>query len=101
MHIKLLFSLAVLAAALLGGAIPLLGRRSARAGRLLGWGNGFAAGVFLGAGLIHLLPDALAAGAQLGWEATGISSTWRKMGRTQPVIIARCSTRCAWTGSAH
>lgn len=73
MYIKLLFCLAVLAAALLGGAIPLLGRTSARAGRLLGWGNGFAAGVFLGAGLIHLLPDALAAGAQLGWDAPRIS----------------------------
>ena len=27
-------------------------------GRLLGWGNALAAGVFLGAGMIHMLPDA-------------------------------------------
>lgn len=69
MEIKLLLSLAVLAAGLLGGAVPLRGRAGSQAGRLLGWGNGFAAGVFLGAGLIHMLPDAYEAGAELGWPA--------------------------------
>jgi len=68
-EIKLLLSLAVLAAGLLGGAIPLRGRAGSQTGRLLGWGNGFAAGVFLGAGLIHMLPDAYAAVAALGWAA--------------------------------
>lgn len=70
MEIKFLLSLAVLAAGLLGGVVPLRGRTRSQAGRMLGWGNGFAAGVFLGAGLIHMLPDAFEAGAALGWAAS-------------------------------
>lgn len=64
--IKLLLALAVLAAGALGGAIPL--HRGPRAGRALAWGNSFAAGVFLGAGLIHMLPGATEAWESLGWS---------------------------------
>jgi zinc transporter 1/2/3 len=64
--LKLGFLLAVLAAGLLGGALPLRGLAQGRQ-RFLGWGNAFAAGVFLGAGLIHLLPDADAAWSTLGY----------------------------------
>lgn len=65
--VKLAFALAVLAAGALGGAIPL--RRSAElhASRFLGLGNALAAGIFLGAGLIHMLPDAAQAWRELGF----------------------------------
>jgi zinc transporter ZupT len=66
-EIKFLFVLAVLAAGALGGAIPLW-RGGSEEGRFLGWGNALAAGVFLGAAWIHMLPDAAAAWQQLGWE---------------------------------
>ena len=65
-EIKLVLLLALLATALLCGALPLRGRASAP--RLLEWGNAFAAGVFLGAGFVHMLPDANAAWDQLGWH---------------------------------
>ena len=65
--IKLVLLAAVLAAGALGGAIPLSRRGAMSGGRLLGWGNAFAAGIFLGAGLIHMLPDASAAWDALGW----------------------------------
>jgi zinc transporter 1/2/3 len=68
-EVKLGFALAILAAGALGGAIPL--RRSdthLQAGRFLGWGNALAAGVFLGAGLVHMLPDASEAWRELGFE---------------------------------
>jgi len=66
--IKLVLLAAVLAAGALGGAIPLSRRGDVSGGRLLGWGNAFAAGIFLGAGLIHMLPDASAAWDALGWH---------------------------------
>ena len=66
--VKLLFVVAVLAAAGLGGAIPLRRRGELGAGRLLSFGNAFAAGVFLGAGLIHMLPDASEAWHALGYR---------------------------------
>jgi zinc transporter 1/2/3 len=56
--IKLALSAAVLAAGLAGGALPLWRGGDPSGGRLLGWGNALAAGVFLGAGMIHMLPDA-------------------------------------------
>jgi len=59
-------SIAVLAAGALGGALPLC--RELQGGRLLNWGNAFAAGVLLGAGLIHMLPDAAEAWRALGWN---------------------------------
>ena len=63
---KLVLLLALFATALVCGALPLRGRGNAP--RLLEWGNAFAAGVFLGAGFVHMLPDANAAWAQLGWH---------------------------------
>jgi zinc transporter 1/2/3 len=64
--IKLLLGAAVLAAGALGGLVPLRG--GLRAGRGLAWGSSFAAGVFLGAGLIHMLPGANEAWQALGWS---------------------------------
>lgn len=64
--IQLLLLLALLAAGLLPGAIPL--RRRAEGSRWLDWGSAFAAGVFLGAGFVHMLPDADEAWARLGVE---------------------------------
>lgn len=54
--IKLVFLLAILAAGALGGWLPL--RRPLASGGLLSRGNAFAAGVFLGAGWMHMLPEA-------------------------------------------
>jgi zinc transporter 1/2/3 len=67
-EIKLLLSLAVLAAGALGGALPLRQRQAPTSGRFLSAGNAFAAGVFLGAGLIHMLPDSARAWDALGWD---------------------------------
>ena len=66
--LKLTLCLAVLAAGALGGAIPLRERGELRAGRFLSWGNALAAGVFLGAGLVHMLPDAARLWSGLGWD---------------------------------
>ena len=67
---KLALLFALLAAALASGAIPLRRRTSGEQGvtRLLEWGNAGAAGIFLGAGLVHMLPHATEAWQQLGWE---------------------------------
>lgn len=66
--IKIVFLVAILAAGWLGGAWPLLrnGRRPGQS--FLSWGNAFAAGIFLGIGLIHMLGDASEAWAELGWH---------------------------------
>ena len=68
--LKLVLLLALLATALLCGALPLRrrGGEDAASQRLLEWGNAFAAGVFLGAGFVHMLPGANAAWAELGWH---------------------------------
>jgi len=66
--LKLLLLLAVLAAGALGGALPLSRGGEVRAGRFLSWGNALTAGVFLGTGLIHMLPDAVEAWTKLGWH---------------------------------
>lgn len=66
--VKLILMLAVLLAGALGGALPLRATGELRAGRFLGWGNALAAGVFLGTGLIHMLPDADAGWRALGWN---------------------------------
>jgi zinc transporter 1/2/3 len=68
--IKLVLLLALLATALVCGAWPLRrrGESGARSARLLEWGNACAAGIFLGAGFVHMLPDAVAAWQQLGWS---------------------------------
>lgn len=65
---KLLVAAVVLLAGWLGGAL-VLGRASKdRESRLLSWGNAFAAGVFLGTGLIHTLSEASGLWRDLGWQ---------------------------------
>lgn len=69
--IKLLLLAGVLAAGAVGGAIPLWRGRADGAGAargLLDRGNAFAAGVFLGAGFLHMLPEAQEAWQSLGWH---------------------------------
>jgi zinc transporter 1/2/3 len=68
--IQLAVLVALLAAGMLPGAITLRRRTVDEAGasHLLHWGSAFAAGVFLGAGFIHMLPDASAAWASLGTD---------------------------------
>jgi zinc transporter 1/2/3 len=66
--VKLALLLAILLAGAIGSALPLLRRGSALNDRILGWGNSFAAGVFLAAGLVHMLPDADQTWTRLGWN---------------------------------
>ena len=55
--VKLLSVLAILAIGLIGGAIPIIAGKYENSRRFFSLGNAFAGGVFLGAGLIHLMPD--------------------------------------------
>lgn len=64
--LKMGLLVAILAAGGIGGAVPLLRGARGGAGRMLGWGNALAAGILLGAGLIHMLPDATRAWDDLG-----------------------------------
>lgn len=65
---KLLLAAAVLLVGWLGGAFA-LGRTSKdRDSRILSWGNAFAAGVFLGTGLIHTLSESSGLWRGLGWD---------------------------------
>lgn len=73
-ELKLALLVAILVAGAVGGALPLIRTGAARSGRLLGWGNAFAAGVFLAAGLVHMLPDA--------------DRTWVELGYAFPVAFA-------------
>jgi len=57
-ELKLVSSLVIFVTGLIGGLLPLRLDESARSRRLLAIGNGFAGGIFLGAGLIHMLADA-------------------------------------------
>ncbi len=72
--IKLALLIAILVAGALGAVLPLRERRAATSERLLGWGNAFAAGVLLAAGLVHMLPDA--------------DRTWTSLGHTYPTAFA-------------
>ncbi len=56
--IKIVAALAILAVGILGGIIPLLAARRHASRRFLSLGNSLAGGIFLGAGFIHLLPEA-------------------------------------------
>lgn len=56
-ELKLLMAAATLVIGALGGLAPLLGSGSLRARLLVGGGNAFAAGLFLGIGLLHFLPE--------------------------------------------
>ena len=55
---KLFASILILCIAFICGLFPILIKVSARTKKCLLYGESFAAGVFLGAGFIHLLPDA-------------------------------------------
>ncbi len=66
--VKLALLLIILLAGAVGAGLPLLRHERARSERLLGWGNAFAAGVFLAAGIVHMLPDAHEIWLSLGWE---------------------------------
>jgi len=68
LSIKLALLLAILAVGAAGAVLPLMRRGSAQNERILGWGNSFAAGVFLAAGLVHMLPDADEIWTGLGWD---------------------------------
>ncbi len=68
--VKLALLVVLFGVAALCGALPLRRRGAGGAprGRGFAWSNAFAAGVFLGAGFVHMLPDASAAWQQLGWS---------------------------------
>ena len=57
-EVKILAALAILAMGILGGIVPLAAARHGTGRRLLSFGNALAGGIFLGAGFIHLLPEA-------------------------------------------
>ena len=57
-EIKIVAALAILAVGIIGGIIPLLAARHDTSRRFLSLGNALAGGIFLGAGFIHLLPEA-------------------------------------------
>ena len=63
---KLLFALAIFAAAWFGGRLPGLLRNRAYGPGLLGWCTAFAAGIFLGFGLLHLLGESRETWIELG-----------------------------------
>jgi len=57
LSLKALSALGIIAVGLIGGSIPILARRLENSRRMFSLGNAFAGGIFVGAGLIHLLPD--------------------------------------------
>lgn len=63
--LKLVSILLVFAAGFFSGLLPLRMGRSTSSGHLFGIGNACAGGIFLGVGLIHMLPDATAGFASL------------------------------------
>ena len=69
MAIKLALLIVILVAGAAGAALPLVRRGVAARERLLGWGNAFAAGVFLAAGLVHMMPESDDTWASLGYDA--------------------------------
>jgi len=66
--LKLIFLVTILLSGWGGGALPLVTAARNTSGRLLSWGNAFAAGIFFGIGLIHMLPEADAKWKALGWS---------------------------------
>jgi solute carrier family 39 (zinc transporter), member 1/2/3 len=56
--IKLISVFVIFGTGILGGVFSGLVSASKKSALLFSWGNAFAGGVFLGAGLIHMLPDA-------------------------------------------
>ncbi len=64
---KLVLAAAVFLVGWLGGRVVLRGDGTGR-GRFLSSGNAFAAGIFLGTGLIHTLGESSASWRDLGWD---------------------------------
>ena len=58
LSIKVIAAVAILGVGIVGGLIPLLAARRQAGRRFLSLGNALAGGIFLGAGFIHLLPEA-------------------------------------------
>ena len=56
--LKIVAAVAILVVGVVGGAIPLLAAHHHASRRFFSLGNALAGGIFLGAGFIHLLPDA-------------------------------------------
>lgn len=71
--LKLLAIILVFGAGIVGGLFPWRAAGSPRGETYLGWGNAFAGGVLLAAGLIHLLGDAAGGFASL-WP--GVDYPW-------------------------
>jgi zinc transporter 1/2/3 len=71
--IKLALLVAILFVGAAGAALPLLRRGAVSSDRLLGLGNAFAAGVFLAAGLVHMIPEA--------------DRTWSDLGQHSPLAF--------------
>ena len=67
-EVKLALLFAIFAAAASGGSFPLWRGGTTGTPKMLGLGNSFAAGVFLAAGLVHMLPDADRIWRELGFE---------------------------------
>ena len=57
--LKVLSAVAIIAVGLAGGMIPIYARRFKNSRGFFSLGNAFAGGIFVGAGLIHLLPDGM------------------------------------------
>jgi zinc transporter 1/2/3 len=77
-ELKLALLLAISAVGAAGGCLPLWRGGATGNPRLLGWGNSFAAGVFLAAGLVHMLPEA--------------DQNWRALGFVFPVAFVLSAT---------
>jgi len=66
--LKLIYLATILVSGWGGGVLPLRSAARNAGGRLLSWGNAFAAGIFFGIGLIHMLPEADAKWKAMGWS---------------------------------
>ena len=66
---KVAFAGVIFLAAALGGLIPLSGKLGSRRSHFMSWGNAFAAGIFLGTGLIHMIGE-----SNRAWAASSRSS---------------------------
>lgn len=56
--VKVVAALSIFAVGMLGGVIPVLATRHHSSHRILSLGNALAGGIFLGAGFLHMLPEA-------------------------------------------
>ena len=56
---KILTIILIITAGIVGGLFPTRKTLSKSGGEKLSFGNAFAGGIFLGAGLLHMLPDSM------------------------------------------